>query len=150
MKSFTLPNMNLSQNTLSIFILLIVVIVSLFIGSGSTEGMANTNIYNSIYGGMVQMIDGFCGFMNNDLARYPEEAKKFNDMLSEQLPAYQQSMLFTNLSIKNPAFSCLGGLSSVLNAKNKVIFSKILERIITFLTDIKTNLSMPDPNNRTL
>ena len=150
MKSFTLPNMNLTQNTISIFILLIVVIVSLFIGSGSTEGMANSNIYNSIYGGMVQMIGQFCGFMNNDLAKHPEEAKQFNAMLAEQLPAYQQSMLFTNLSIKNPDFSCLGSLSTVLNAENKVRLSKILERIITFLTDIKTNLSMPDPNRHIL
>jgi len=150
MKSFNLPNMNLSQNMISIIILLIVVIVSLFIGSGTTEGMANSNIYNSIYGGMAQLIGGFCGFINNDLAKHPEEAKQFNVMLSKQLPAYQQSMLYTNLSIKNPDFSCLGSLSTVLNSENKVRLSKILERIITFLTDIKTNLSMPDPNSHTL
>lgn len=135
-----------------LFIVSLILFITILLGiftcksANYMEGVTNPNKYDDMYALIKPTFDKECEGLDTYIKSVtPTAISERNDALYIDLELFITSNIYNSLDVNSKEFKCVEKTFEFITYKNSGLLSKIIDKMIKFLTDIKPKLFNSPP-----
>jgi hypothetical protein len=126
------------------FFLLGVILLGIVYGQSVTviENESNPNPFDDMYNNNLKPnLNVFCNSLDKYIQQLtPDKVTEINNALTNVLELLGNSNIYNSINIDNQEFICIVQSFKKINYKNTSLLTKIIDKLIKLLTDVKGKL----------